>query len=250
MFDKLNIFIKNNKEKEKSNNNFLLKLFSNKWELALITFVWYLTWVIYQIFKLTWILNNDFMVWNLVFFSFSSSINDFLIIFWYSFIIFILSFSIIFLPNLFFDKVVFIKNRSKIFQFLWFCIIFTGIWFLIYKETYNNSNYYIYIPYIISLVLTVIFFIKKLSLKTYFYSIFFSFYLYWFVIMLISWVKYYWCEKIRCNDANKTCFLLEYKNDKYWFTWQWDIYKLDDFKAFYTYDYIKNNIETWNENCE
>jgi hypothetical protein len=184
------------------------------------------------------------MIWNLLFFSFSSSINDFLIIFWYSFIIFILTFFVVFLPNLIFNEVLPLRNRSKIFLIIWFWIVFICIWLLIFNVTNNYSNYYIYIPYFISLVLTIIFFIKNLNFKTYFYSLLLSFYLYWFIIMLISWVKYYWCENTRDNIAEKNCFLLEYKNDKYWFTWNWDIYKLDEFKSFFTSDYFKNKTSS------
>jgi hypothetical protein len=35
------------------------------------------------------------------------------------------------------------------------------------------------------------------------------------------------------------------KNDKYWFTWEWDVYRLDEFKSFFTYDYFKNQINSW-----
>ncbi len=248
MFDKLNIFINQGVKKEESSKNFLIEIFSNKYEIAIITFWIYFSGVLYQFLKLTWIFNNKLMIWNLVFFSFSNSINDFLIIFWYSLIIFILTFFIVFLPNLIFNEVLFLRNRSKIFLIIWFWIVFICIWLLIFNVTNNYSNYYIYIPYFISLVLTIIFFIKNLNFKTYFYSLLLSFYLYWFIIMLISWVKYYWCENIRDNIAEKNCFLLEYKNDKYWFTWNWDIYKLDEFRSFFTSDYFKNQTSSWKTN--
>lgn len=65
--------------------------------------------------------------------------------------------------------------------------------------------------------------------------------------MLYGSGKYYWCEKIRENIWEKDCVLLEYKNDKYWFTWKGDVYKLDEFKSFFTKDYF-DNLEKENVN--
>ncbi len=42
MFDKINIYINEENKKEKL-NNFIIKLFSNKYEIAFLTFTIYLT---------------------------------------------------------------------------------------------------------------------------------------------------------------------------------------------------------------
>lgn len=246
MFDKLNIFINN--EKEEKPKSFLLEIFSNKHELAIITFVIYFTGVIYQILKLIWWFTVSPILGNLYFFSFSNSLNDFSIIFWYTLIIFILSFLLVFSPNYLLDKFVYLKNRSKIFIWFWFSIIFLLLLWLMYYVNNTIFKWWIYIyvilPYLISIILTIFILTNKWISKNLFYVFSWLFFIYWFVAMLYGSGKYYWCLNVMKN-TDKDCILFEYKNDKYWFTWKWDIYNLDEFKSFYTSDYFKNQSNSW-----
>lgn len=249
MFDKINFFI--NKEWEiEENKNFIITIFKNKEEIALITFWIYFLWVFYQILKLIWGFTTNPKLWNLMFFSFSNSLNDFLIIFWIAFVFFFLTFLITFLINIFLHFINFSKN--KFIAFLLFLLSY-GLMLWIYQLSWwslFNKKYIIIILsiwYIVSIILSGLIIYKKLT-KIIIYTFIFLYIIYWFFIMLYSWVKYYWCENIRDNVAEKNCFLLEYKNDKYWFTWNWDIYKLDEFKSFFTSDYFKNKTLSWNTN--
>lgn len=45
-------------------------------------------------------------------------------------------------------------------------------------------------------------------------------------------------EKTEYFNDNSKCIKFNYKNDKYWFSWSWSVYKLDEFKSFYTKDYF------------
>jgi len=250
MFDKFNIFYKGKEEidkKEKSiKSEILSEIFSNKSELAILTFSIYLFWVLYQILKLTWWFTTQLKLWNLLFFSFSNSINDFLIIFWFSLICFFLTFFVVFIINFIINFIFSFINfdNNKI---IWYIILFITFWVIFLIAFYWNYNLekftYIIIgvPYLFSLILVAILTIHKKELtKKIFYIFVFLFLIYGFLLNLYWWTKYYWCEKIRDNNSEKDCFLLEYKNDKYWFTWNWDIYKLSEFKSFFTTEYIKN----------
>lgn len=248
MFDKINININTTKiQEEKNSKNIILDIFQNPHEIAFITFSIYFTGILYQIFKLVWIFNLKFKLWNLLFFSFSHSLSDFSILFWYSLIIFILTFFLVHIINLWLKKINF--NNNKIIDIL---LLFCTFEIIIYSydktwlDFTNFLNFFIYFtPYLFSIILSwIIIYYNKLSRKI-FYIFLTLFILYWFFILWIwSW-KYYWCEKIRCNDAKKDCFLLEYKNDKYWFTLNWDIYKLDEFKSFFTKEYFDNKSYSW-----
>jgi len=249
MFYKFNIFKKRKKKEEKKektkNLEILSEIFSNKSELAILTFSIYFFWVLYQIFKLIWWFNSQLKLWNLMFFSFSNSINDFLIIFWISLIFFFLTFSVVYIINFIFSFINF--NNNKI---TWYIILFITFWIIFsltfyWKNNLENINYIIiWIPYLLSLWIIAVLLIHKMKFTKNLFYIFISlFLLYWFVVNLLWWPKYYWCEKIRNNNSEKDCFLLEYNNDKYWFTWSWDIYKLSEFKSFFTYDYFKNKIK-------
>lgn len=248
MFDKLNIFI-NNENKEESPKSFLLEIFSNKHELAIITFVIYFTGVVYQILKLIWWFTVSPVLGNLYFFSFWNTINDFSIIFWYTLIMFIFSFWIIFSSNYILDKFVYLEGKSKIFIWFWFTIIFVLVFWLMYNI--NNTIIkslslfsIVMIPYILSIILSIIILTKKLTSKITFYVFFGLFYIYWFVAILYWSGKYYWCLNV-IENTDKDCILIDYKNDKYWFTWSWDVYNLDEFKSFYTSDYFKNQSNSW-----
>lgn len=248
MFDKLNIFI-NNEKKEEPSKNLLVEIFSNKYEIAIITFLIYLAWVLYQIFKLIWWFKVSPVLGNLYFFNFWNTINDFLIIFWYTFLMFIFSFLIVFPPNYLLDKFVYLKGKSKIFIWFWFLIAFLIVLWLIYyvdSNIFNNFNnlFIVIVPYFISVILTIFIIIKKWISKSLFYVFFWLFFIYWFFWLLYWSGKYYWCLNVMEN-TDKDCILIDYKNDKYWFTWKGDVYNLNEFKSFYTSDYFKNQSNSW-----
>ena len=251
MFDKLNIFINQGVKKEDSSKNLLIDIFSNKNELAILTFSIYFVWVLYQILKLIWWFNTNIKLWNLMFFSFSHSINDFLIIFWISFIFFFLTSIIVFFLNLLFSFANYKNNKFiwyLILILIFFLIFFLNNFFWWYKLD-TKTIMFILTPYLLSLWLVAVLLIHKKKLtKKNFYIFLTLFLFYWFLFFLYWWIKYYWCEKIRDNNSEENCFLLDYKNDKYWFTWNWDIYKLDEFKSFFTSDYFKNKTSSQNTN--
>lgn len=248
MFDKLNIFI-NNEKKEETPTNLLVEIFSSKYEIAIIIFLIYLAWVLYQIFKLIWWFKVSPVLGNLYFFNFWNTINDFLIIFWYTFLMFIFSFLIVFPPNYLLDKFVYLKGKSKIFIWFWFIIgVLIVYWLMYYINTSVMKNLSIIsvvmVPYILSMILSILVLNQKWISKTIFYIFFWLFYIYWFLAILYWSGKYYWCFNVMEN-TDKDCILIEYKNDKYWFTWKWDIYNLDEFKSFYTSDYFLNLNGSW-----
>lgn len=236
MFDKLNIFINNEKKEEKIKNIFT-DIFADKYE---ITFLIYLSWIFYQILKLIWGFKVSPIFWNLYFFSFANTINDFWIIFWYSFILFTVSWLVIIILNYMLHKFN-IKDNKKlsyilsIIPLLLVCIAFYQVW----TNIFEIKNSLLLIPYIIWTISSFILLKYKKSLKKQIYISFWLFFFYWFLILLYwSW-KYYWCENINIIDLKKECILFDYKNDKYWFTWSWDIYDINQFKSFYTYDYLE-----------
>jgi len=53
MFDKFNIIFNQEEKKEEKSSNFLIEIFSSKYEIAIITFLIYFSGVLYQFFKLT-----------------------------------------------------------------------------------------------------------------------------------------------------------------------------------------------------
>lgn len=246
MFDKY-IFI--NKIQEEKNKNFIIDIFSNKYEIAILTFLVYLMGVFYQILKLIWWFTTNIKLWNLMFFSFSSSIDDFLIIFWVSFIFFFLSFLIthiiIKILNLFNSY----NNKCLKYLIIFLVIIFYG--FLLYINNGFVSikiALYLLIPIILSITISWLLIFNNFN-KKFFYIFLWLFLIYGFYLMLYDWIKYYACDKLKCNSEKENCILLEYKNDKYWFTWNWDVYKLDEFKSFFTSDYF-NSESYLNNECE
>lgn len=94
------------------------------------------------------------------------------------------------------------------------------------------------IPFLLSVIITCLI-IFNLFNKKYFFIFNLLYLFFWFYILQYDWPKYYACEKLKDNTAEENCFIIIYKNDKYWFTWSWDIYKLDEFKSFFTSEYFK-----------
>lgn len=244
MFDKLNIFI-NSKKKKDIPKNIILEIFSSKYDLAIITFLIYLSWVLYQILKLIWWFTVSPVLWNLYFFSFSNTVNDFLIIFWYTLIIFILTFILILLSGKIINIFKINKTYSNVTYIIWLLVILSLIfWFFFYKKYMKiDLLLIIMLPYIFSSIITYYILTKKKISKTLFYLFFWLFFIYWFFSLLYwSW-KYYWCENLIKNEP-ENCILLDYKNDKYWFTWSGDIYKVEEFKSFYTSEYYTWTVKT------
>ncbi|MDD3145293.1 MAG: hypothetical protein PHV23_04250 [Candidatus Gracilibacteria bacterium] len=250
MFDKFNIIFNHEVKKEEKTKFSLIDLFPNTKELAVITFLIYFLGVLYQILKLIGAFTTNPKLGNLMFFSFSNSINDFLIIFGVSFVLFFLTFLITFLINVILHSFNFSKNKFR--AFLLFVLsyeLILGIYQFSGGDLFNKKYVIIIlsIGYIISIVLSGLIIYKKIT-KVILYIFIGLYILYGFFIMLYSGVKYYGCENIRDNYAEKDCFLLEYKNDKYGFTGKGDIYKLDEFKSFFTSDYFKNQTSSGNTN--
>lgn len=253
MFNKTNLFIFNTESKEKESKNFVLDIFSSKYEIAIWTFLIYLSGVLFQIFRLIWWFTTDLKLWNLMFFSFSNSLNDFWIFFWISLIFFLLSFWIVFILNIFL-KGFNVKNNTCITVlslFLSFAIVMSIYYYANGWNFWSILNVWITsIPYVLSVCLSGFIIYKWVLEKKVFYTFLVLFMLYWFFLLLLDPTRYYGCNQIRCNDEIKNCILFEYKNDKYWFTWDGDIYNLNEFKAFYTSHYFKDNITTWTESCD
>lgn len=231
-------------ENNNSENNFFINIFSNRGGLWIVTFSLYMFWVFYQLFKLLWWFVSELKVWNLLFFSFSNSLNDFLTIFWISFLYFILSFLTIFLffiiVKIFFELFFYInffkkhflkfKNISILFWVFVF-LIFLFFWIEKNEPGFLKSFYYvIFPPFIFSFLLLC--FYKKERLKIIFYIFSFLFSLFWFFMMIIWAPEYYWCLKTKNYEIEKDCIIITYKNDKYWFWKDGNIYKLDEFKSF------------------
>lgn len=236
---------------ERLKDNFIKNL-PTTYEITMITIFIYLSGVLYQVLKLVWWLTKEPNIWNLIFFSFSSSLNDFGVFFWYSFIIYFLSFTVIFLVSFLLRKVNVKRDKKVSYLFSTIILIlFIVIYFFAIPWNKGVTSFTFYItPFILSSILAWLILYKRNVQKSIYYIFLILFIVYWFFMLLYGSSKYYACNQIRCNDAIKNCVLLEYKNDKYGFTGDGDIYNLDEFKAFYTYNYFKDGIKTWTESCE
>lgn len=232
------------------------KILPNDKDIIYFSIIIYFLWVIYQIFMLTRVFTEDSKMGNLPFFSFTSSINDFLIILWKTIINLFYFFMFLFVFLLVINLIIFIfkvitKKDNKLFcindnkyTIIYSLIISFFALFPFFFSAKLTINYIslttIIIPYILC-ILFVWLLIKKKITKNILYVFIFLSLLPLFFTNLIWPLKYYWCKNLICNDI-KDCVLLVYQNDKYWFTWNWDVYKLEEFKSFYTYHYFKDEI--------
>ncbi|EKE30153.1 MAG: hypothetical protein ACD_2C00035G0002 [uncultured bacterium (gcode 4)] len=246
--------ISNNKNQEQKTFELLVlikSILTNKEKLAVIMIFIYLFGLVYQFMKIVWVDRKPQFSY-LIFFSFSNTINDFLIIVWNIFWYFILTFSLIYITILTISWYKF-KNAfsNKIYWILHSLILLIIISIFSYKNLNLKSFdsvikiFITVIPYLLWVFLSYVIFTWKKWKESTLYLFFLTYFFYWFILLLVWWEKYYACEKLRDNDPIKNCFILTYKNDKYWFTWNWDVYKLDEFKSFFTADYIKNKTQTW-----
>lgn len=226
-------------ETSKKSKNIFINIFSNKLEITIITFIFYLFWVLYQILKLIWWFFYEPRIENLLFFSFSNSINDFLIILGIAIIFFILSIAIstmIYTPIkvcLNFINIKLLKRYNNQITIFFSCSVFFLLtFFIVTPKASFFTHFLVFITFFAAIIFLTYY--KKIIEKRFFYMFFSAFYSIFFFVMLYWSLSYYWCFKVEKNLTKKDCVLLKYKNDKYWFTRNWEIYKLDDFKYFYT----------------
>ncbi|MDD3793908.1 MAG: hypothetical protein PHI37_03790 [Candidatus Gracilibacteria bacterium] len=246
MLDNINIFI-NKEGKIEENKSFIIDIFSNKYELAILTFSIYLVGVLYQILKLIGGFTSNIKLGNLMFFSFSNSVNDFLIIFGVSFIFFFLSFIVTFslIKILNFLNL----NNNKCIKIIIICFVSIFYIFIMYLNNGFESvktSIYLLIPIILSIIISGLLIFNNFNKKL-FYIFLGLFLIYSFYLMLYDGIKYYACDEFKCNSEKENCVLLEYKNDKYGFTLYGDIYKIDEFKSFFTSDYFTSKSYLNNE---
>lgn len=234
------------------NLNFLRKFFNNKYEIAILTSWVYLLGVVFQVLKLIWGFTTTPKIGNLMFFSFSNSLNDFCIIFWVSLIFFMLSFTTVGIINFFIKELN--TSGSRFIGVLLLLLTFVVVLFVGDRSGWElwdiKKAIFILFPFTLSTIILWYLLFNSILTKRAFYIFLSGFLLYGFFQLLYYSDSYYGCDQLRCNDANKNCILLEYKNDKYGFTWDWDVYKLDAFTSFYTVNYFKDEIKTWTETCE
>lgn len=206
------------------------------------TFIFMLIlWILIQTVSICfheWWINNLEL---LQYFSYTNSINDF--------VIFISLWLIIYILWLLFSyfMIVFFWFISLLNKNIWFKIISIILTLFLYSSFF----YSVFINNIYSMSLWSMFmflsihiiycsvFISYFNLKVwkdFLYNLLITFILIIFLLLTFPyiWISTIWCLEVNPIKNSTSCYEIYYKNDKYAFTTSNKVLKIDEFKSFYT----------------